>query len=526
MIPVLYIPPSFVRLGDRVLFRSLEQEAEALPGHFSLHYASSENLRSFLSGTAVKTCRVLIGVSPAADDISRAKRIAAECAAAGVPRSCVLMLALNSGLPGGVSTEFLEREVGKLAAVFPYDPELFVACENQRLSLQDVRPKSKTSRLLANVIARLNAKEADALTDGDVFDPARFEKTVRARLWSRLQAQSPAGGDVDDAIDAELHDALLNEPHAPEDRAVVAALRQRILDFVTGMGPIEPFLRDSAISEIMVNGVDEIYVERDGRLEKCADRFDSEEQLRAVIARVVARAGRRIDAASPVCDARLEDGSRLNAVLPPLALKGPTLTIRRFKSLYQSMSDLIGAGTLSNEEGLRLAEAVAARKNIVVAGNTGSGKTTLLNILAGCIPDNERIITLEDAAELQIRQPHVVRLETRSANTEGIGEIAMNDLVINALRMRPDRLIVGECRGREVVPMLQAMNTGHDGSMTTVHANSAEDALKRLEAMVLLAVPNWPVEVVRQQIRAGLDLIVYLKREGRERKLKEIYEIV
>jgi pilus assembly protein CpaF len=275
----------------------------------------------------------------------------------------------------------------------------------------------------------------------------------------------------------------------------------------------------------MVNGERDIYVERDGGIFKSDGRFSNRAQLVTVIDRVVASGGRRVDASSPLCDVRLADGSRVNVVLPPVSLNGPLMTIRRFRENMLTMADLERAGTLSAVDARALRDCVQDHKNIVVAGNSGSGKTTLLNILSGYIDSTERIITIEDSAELKLQQPHVVRLETRTKNADGVGALGVSDLVVNALRMRPDRLVIGECRGAEVIPMLQAMNTGHDGSMTTVHANSAKDALHRLESMVLIGAPQWPIDVVRDHVRNAIDVIIYIKRSGPERKLIQIMDV-
>lgn len=304
------------------------------------------------------------------------------------------------------------------------------------------------------------------------------------------------------------------------------ALLTKVLDEVLGLGPLEPLLKDPAVSEVMVNGRSCVYVEMKGRLHPTDVQFSSDTQLRTVIDRIVSPIGRRVDESMPLCDARLADGSRVNIILPPLALDGPIITIRKFMTKAMSVDDLVRIGSVSAPMADFLRACVLGRKNIVVSGGTGSGKTTLLNALSSLIPDDERIVTIEDAAELRLQKPHVVRLESRPANAEGEGAIPIRRLVINALRMRPDRIVVGECRGGEALDMLQAMNTGHDGSLTTVHANSPRDALGRLETLVLMAGMDLPVRVVREQIRSAVHIIIQQARlSDGSRKVTSITEI-
>ncbi len=287
---------------------------------------------------------------------------------------------------------------------------------------------------------------------------------------------------------------------------------ESLLAEITGLGPLQALLEDPEVNEIMVNSADRVYVERGGRLELAPVTFESDKQVLHLIEKIVAPLGRRIDESSPMVDARLPDGSRVNAVIPPVALKGPCLTIRKFSRDPLTVEDLVRGGSLTADMATFLEACVRARLNIIVSGGTGSGKTTLLNILSGFIPEDERIVTIEDAAELQLRQDHVVSLETRPANVEGKGEIPIRQLVRNALRMRPDRIVVGEVRGGEALDMLQAMNTGHDGSLTTGHANSPRDMLARLETMVLMAGMELPVRAIREQIASALDLIIQTAR--------------
>jgi pilus assembly protein CpaF len=320
--------------------------------------------------------------------------------------------------------------------------------------------------------------------------------------------------------------------HMAQDPTPLAQVeRQRVVreiaDDILGYGPIEPLLREASVTEIMVNGYDRIYVERGGRIETAPIRFVDDAHLLRIIDKIVSMVGRRIDESSPMVDARLPDGSRVNAIIPPLALDGPTLTIRKFAHEVLSMDDLIGIGTITPTAAEFLAGCVRGKLNVLISGGTGVGKTTLLNVLSTYVPANERILTIEDAAELQLKQPHVVRLESRPPNIEGEGEVRIRELVRNALRMRPDRIIVGEVRGPETVDMLQAMNTGHDGSLTTIHANSPRDGLHRLETLVLTAGVELPLTAVRQQISGAFDLLIQLARlvDG-SRRVTHITEVL
>jgi len=321
-------------------------------------------------------------------------------------------------------------------------------------------------------------------------------------------------------------DSLLDQQRTPLSGPEKRALVQEVMDEVFGLGPIEDLLKDPMISDILVNNANSVYIERAGRLERVNVSFRDNAHVLQVIQRIAARVGRRIDESSPMLDARLADGSRVNAIVPPLALKGPALSIRRFGTIPIDMQKLMEFESLTPEMGEFLEACVRCKCNLVVSGGTGTGKTTLLNALSRWIPSDERLITLEDAAELQLQQEHVVQLETRPANIEGQGEVTQRDLLRNSLRMRPDRIIVGEVRGGETLDMLQAMNTGHEGSMTTVHANSPRDAIRRLENMVSMAGLNYPVAVIREQLASALDLVVHLERvTGGRRKVVDVCEI-
>jgi pilus assembly protein CpaF len=310
----------------------------------------------------------------------------------------------------------------------------------------------------------------------------------------------------------DLFEQILAEENIVLSRPERARLFEQIAAEILGFGPLQPLLEDDTITEIMVNGPKNVYIERKGKLHRVPVTFESNDHVMRVIDRIVAPLGRRIDESSPYVDARLPDGSRVNAVIPPISLVGPTLTIRKFSKNPITVEQLIQFGSVSNEVVQFLKACVESRLNVLISGGTGSGKTTLLNVMSGFIPDDERIITIENAAELQLRQEHVVTLESRPPNIEGRGEITIRDLVINSLRMRPERIIVGECRGGETLDMLQAMNTGHDGSMTTAHANSPRDALSRVETMCLMAGMDLPVRAIREQVASAVDLIVQQER--------------
>ncbi len=351
----------------------------------------------------------------------------------------------------------------------------------------------------------------DTPVDADTELKERAQNSLLEGLGARLYDPSLTEDAMNALVATHLEGFFAAESitFSVEDRERLA---KEITDDLLRHGPIEPFLSDPSVNEIMVNGPKSIYIERKGKLIQTKVQFRDEAQLRRVIERIVGRVGRRIDESSPMVDARLPDGSRVNAIIPPLAVDGPSLTIRKFTADGFTIDDLVRRRSLTAEVAGLLEVCVRGRLNILVSGGTGSGKTTLLNILSSFIPLDERIVTIEDAVELRLRQPHVIRLESRPANVEGKGAVLIRDLVRNSLRMRPDRVVIGECRGGETLDMLQAMNTGHDGSLSTLHANTPRDALSRIETMVLMAGMDLPVRAIREQVASAVDMIVQIAR--------------
>ena len=357
----------------------------------------------------------------------------------------------------------------------------------------------------------------------DVSLAARVRDKVLAGLDPRMDASDASA--VRQAIEA-LFPQVVAEENAALSRAERISLFEKVMAEILGLGPIEPLLRDDTVTEVMVNGPNDVYIERRGKIERTNLRFENDEHVLRIIERIVAPIGRRVDEASPMVDARLPDGSRVNVTIAPISLVGPVITIRKFSRIPFTAEDLVGFGSLTPELTQLLQAAVEARLNMIISGGTGAGKTTLLNVLSAWIPARERIITIEDAAELQLKQPHVVTLESRPPNIEGKGQITIRDLVINSLRMRPDRIIVGEARAGEALDMLQAMNTGHDGSLTTIHANSARDSLRRTEPMVLMAGMDLPLRAIREQVASAIHAVIHLERfaDG-SRKVVQVAEV-
>jgi pilus assembly protein CpaF len=379
------------------------------------------------------------------------------------------------------------------------------------------------SRLSSLQARRVNAPITSPQA-GSYFD-------LKTRVQNKLLSELDPSMDVTRTDEVrrtiqDLFEQILAEENIVLSRPERARLFEQIAAEILGFGPLQPLLEDDTITEIMVNGPKSVYVERKGKIHRVPVTFENNDHVMRIIDRIVAPLGRRIDESSPYVDARLQDGSRVNAVIPPISLVGPTLTIRKFSKNPITVDQLIQFGSVTAEAIQFLKACVEARLNVIISGGTGSGKTTFLNVMSGFIPNDERIVTIENAAELQLRQEHVVTLESRPPNIEGRGEITIRDLVINSLRMRPDRIIVGECRGGETLDMLQAMNTGHDGSMTTAHANSPRDAISRIETMCLMAGMDLPVRAIREQVASAVDLICQQERmRDGTRKIVSITEV-
>lgn len=393
---------------------------------------------------------------------------------------------------------------------------------------QPKTPSSDSGNSSGSGLSSIQAKRVNAPSttpqSGTYFD-------LKTRVQNKLLAELDPSMDISRTDEVrrtimDLFEQILNEENIVLSRPERQRLFEQISAEILGFGPLQPLLEDESITEIMVNGPKNVYVERKGKIVRVPITFESNDHVMRVIDRIVAPLGRRIDESSPYVDARLPDGSRVNAIIPPISLVGPTLTIRKFSKNPITVDQLIQFGTVTPEAIEFMKACVLGRLNVVVSGGTGSGKTTLLNIMSSFIPNDERIITIENAAELQLRQEHVVTLESRPANIEGRGEITIRDLVSNSLRMRPERVIVGECRGAETLDMLQAMNTGHDGSMTTAHSNSPRDTLARMETMTLMAGMDLPIRAIREQVASAVDLIIHQSRmRDGSRKITNITEI-
>jgi pilus assembly protein CpaF len=382
---------------------------------------------------------------------------------------------------------------------------------------------------LAGPVARTAGQHGPAAVPGAGDPYAELKTRIHHAVIAKLGPELFKRESAEDLAERVLHAvteqlALDRTPLTREERRRIQA---EISDDVLGYGPLEPLLRDDSVSEVMVNAHDKIFVEREGRLERTDATFVDDAHVMRIIDKIVSQVGRRIDEASPMVDARLPDGSRVNAIIPPLSLKGPTLTIRKFSRDPYTMDDLINFGSLNPQSAQFLAACVKGKLNVLISGGTGTGKTTMLNALSSFVPDDERIVTIEDAAELQLQQEHVITLESRPPNIEGQGEVRIRELVRNALRMRPDRIIVGEVRGAETLDMLQAMNTGHEGSLTTIHANTPRDALARLETLVMTAGVELPHRAIREQIASAFDLLVQITRlvDG-SRRVSHVTEVL
>lgn len=388
-----------------------------------------------------------------------------------------------------------------------------------------------TPQVSAGDASRLSSLQARRVSAPSATPQAGTYFDLKTRVQNRLLAELDPSMDITKTDDVRktiqgLFEQILSEENIVLSRPERARLFEQITAEILGLGPLQTLLEDETVTEVMVNGAKNIYVERKGKIHRVPVTFESNEHVMRIIDRIVAPLGRRIDESSPYVDARLADGSRVNAVIPPISLIGPILTIRKFSKIPITLEQLVQFGTLTGESLQFLKACVEARLNVVISGGTGSGKTTFLNILSGFIPSDERIITIENAAELQLRQEHVITLESRPPNIEGRGEITIRNLVVNALRMRPDRIIVGEIRDDAALDMLQAMNTGHDGSMTTLHSNSPRDTLSRLETMTLMAGMDLPVRAIREQVSSAIDMIVHEERmRDGSRKVTNITEV-
>jgi len=377
----------------------------------------------------------------------------------------------------------------------------------------------------------LSGAPTEAAPGSPALDPyaelkTRIHHACIATLGVELFKSQTTAGDISERVTRAVTEQLVLD-RTPLTREERRQIIREISDDILGYGPLEPFLRDDSVTEVMVNAFDRIYVERLGKIERTQAAFADNAHLLRIIDKIVSQIGRRVDESSPMVDARLPDGSRVNAIIPPLALRGPTLTIRKFSRDPYTMNDLISFGTLTPKAAQFLAACVKGKLNILISGGTGTGKTTTLNAMSAFVPNDERIVTIEDAAELQLQQEHVITLESRPPNIEGQGEIRIRELVRNSLRMRPDRIIVGEVRGAETLDMLQAMNTGHEGSLTTIHANSPRDALSRLETLVLTAGVELPLRAIREQISSAFDLLVQITRlvDG-SRRISHVTEVL
>jgi Flp pilus assembly CpaF family ATPase/MinD-like ATPase involved in chromosome partitioning or flagellar assembly len=510
----------------------------------------------------VRATRFIIVAEPTLLGVASARTMIAELKKFGVPLTrMVLVTNCRDGNPAASRFEIeraleikvlgelpaqSDRSYGKaLTAIektlrsISAEPKIEVLLPSARGLIQDRRAEQRSGARAVRAAggnADAPAPSGRASRSGDELDQReKLKLDIHEKLTSKVNLVEASAAFTDSAKLAELRAKIeeaaqnvLSEKASSDLTAEeLAQIKEEIVNESLGLGPLEDLMGDPAVTEIMVNGPKTIYIERSGKIERTGKRFSSEQQLRLVIERIIAPLGRRLDESVPMVDARLPDGSRVNAIIEPLAIDGASMTIRRFGTRRMNAQDLVDKGS-ANEQMLDFLRAcIEARLNIVISGGTGSGKTTFLNILSSYIPDRERIVTIEDAAELCLNQPHVVRLESRPANLEGRGEIKIRDLVRNSLRMRPDRIVVGECRGGEALDMLQAMNTGHDGSLTTAHANSPRDALSRLETMVMMAGFDLPVRAIREQIASAVDLIIQTARlRDGSRKIISISEIV
>ncbi len=487
-----------------------------------------------------RTDQVCIVVDPMPQGVARAGHLLGLLRGAQVPLTA---LAICVNRTTEAYTGSAAGHLGPPVLMYLADkPDVVTWAETKGRTLLELRPDDDLSAGFADLsrafIQRAFRHRAEAPREGHATVPSDVRRDLKLRILRRLIEEIDLRkGDLgylhDPVKRQEMHVrvegklvALVQEEAVEAGRQDRRQLVKELMDEALGLGPLEDLLEDPAVTEIMVNRIDQVYVERKGQLTLSNVSFLSNDQLRGIIERIVAPLGRRIDEKVPMVDARLRDGSRVNAIIPPLALRGPAITIRKFSKKLLGIPDLIGFGSMTEQIATFLGAAVHARQNIVISGGTGSGKTTLLNVLSSFIPDDERIVTIEDAAELQLPQEHVVSLESRPPNIEGEGAITIRDLVRNSLRMRPDRIVVGECRGGEALDMLQAMNTGHDGSLTTLHANTPVDALSRLETLALMSGLDLPARAIRDQIASAVQLVVQQSRmQDGSRRITYVTEI-
>ncbi|HEX3462891.1 MAG TPA: ATPase, T2SS/T4P/T4SS family [Candidatus Elarobacter sp.] len=506
----------------------------------------------------VHAAHFIVVVEPTLLGVTSARAVQTELARFGIPASRVYLVLNQRDTRAAVRPDEVERALGsRLLGNVPQIGDRRYQKQIETLAstlvglpvpedVEPLKPSARTplgDRRASNRRPKGDAKPEDMASGAasEAHIVATMERTARDLLKTEIHDALAQRLDVVAASSALDEPKKLAELRAQIDTIVreildtypavfsaeeLARVRQEIIDEALGYGPLEELLAQGDVTEVMVNGPGNVFVERNGKIERTNKRFSDDRQLRVVIERMIAPLGRRIDEAVPMVDARLPDGSRVNAIIEPLSLDGPTLTIRRFGKNRLAPDDLVNIGAIDGAMLDFLRAAVEARLNLVICGGTGSGKTTFLNVLSSFIPEGDRIVTIEDAAELKLNQSHVVRLEGRPANLQGSGEVRIRDLVRNALRMRPDRIIVGECRGAEALDMLQAMNTGHDGSLTTIHANSARDSLSRIETMVMMAGFELPIRAIRDQVASAIDLVVHIARmRDGSRKVVGISEI-
>ncbi len=513
----------------------------------------SATVRPFI----VRATRFIIVTEPTLLGVTAARTLAQQLQRFGIPKQRMALILSSLATNVTATRAEVERNVGipilaevpsssdrnfarvvsqlqrELRTISP-EPTLTALAASDAGEIRDRRTRKRETASLPSVKTSVSSFSAPPIAGTTMTEREQLKARIHEALAKTIDLVDASRAQGDAAKLAELrakinqiaHDILTQSPIS-ESAEAIAQIKLEIVNEALGLGPLEEFMHDPDITEIMVNGPDEVYVEVAGVIKKTVKRFPNEAQLRLVIERIIAPLGRRVDESVPMVDARLPDGSRVNAIIEPLSLNGPTLTIRRFGNRRLTADDLIDKSSVTPEVLDFLRACVEARLNMIISGGTGSGKTTFLNILSSFLPPAERIITIEDAAELRLNQPHVVRLESRPPNLEGMGQISIRDLVRNALRMRPDRIVVGECRGPEALDMLQAMNTGHDGSLTTIHANTARDTLSRIETMVLMSGFDLPVRAIREQVSAAIDVVVQTTRlRDGSRKVTAVSEIV